>query len=60
MTVEHQTNSPYPPKGAQQGPHDLDTMRARQGEAPGHMRYVLTIGTFLVVAAFATIYFLGV
>jgi hypothetical protein len=59
MTIEHQTDAPYPARTAGRGPHDLDTMRARQGEAPGHMRYVLTVSTVLVVAAFAIVLFVG-
>jgi hypothetical protein len=57
--MEQQTNSPYPPIDGRKGPHDLDTNRARQGEAPGHVRYVLTVGIVLVIAAFAVIYFFG-
>lgn len=43
----------------QNGPRTLETTKARQGEAPGHVRYVLAISVVLVVVAFAVIYFVG-
>jgi hypothetical protein len=59
MAMQNQTK-PYPPIEGRQGPGEIETTRARQGEAPGHVRYVLAIGILLVVAAFAVIYFVGV
>jgi hypothetical protein len=49
----------YPPAHGNQGPEKLETTRARQGEAPGRMRYVLAISVGLVAVAFAIIYFLN-
>ena len=49
-------NKPYPPAQGRTGPSEIETTRARQGEAPGHMRYVLLISTSLVAIAFAVIY----
>jgi len=40
--------------------HDLTTEEARQGEAPGHMRYVLAISTLAVALIFAAILAFGI
>ena len=58
MSTEQRADSTYPPK--QKDPQVIETTRARQGEARGDARYVLAIGTLLVVVAFAVIYFAGV
>jgi hypothetical protein len=55
MTQQDQTTA-YPPADSRKGPNEIETTRARQGEAPGHVRYVLVISMALVVAAFAIIY----
>ena len=39
--------------------HELNTDEARQGITFGHMRYVLGISVFLLVAIYAIIYFTG-
>jgi len=57
-TLQDQTRA-YPPAHGQTGPSELETTRARQGEAPGHVRYVLVISIALVAIAFATIYLLN-
>jgi len=57
MSIEQRAGRAYPP--GQKGPRVIETTRARQGEARGDVRYVLAIGTFLVVVAFAVIYFVG-
>ena len=49
----------YPPSHGREGPNGLETTRARRGEAPGRMRYVLAISIGLVAVAFAIIYFLN-
>lgn len=49
-------NKAYPPAHGRTGPGEIETTRARQGEAPGHMRYVLLASTALVAIAFAIIY----
>ena len=46
----------YPPADGRTGPAEIEATRARQGEAPGHVRYVLMISVALVVIAFAAIY----
>jgi len=48
------------PAEGREGPGQIETTRARQGEAPGHVRYVLLISMALVVAAFAIIYFANI
>ena len=53
MATEPRT---YPPADGRTGPREIETTRARQGEAPGHMRYVLLASVALVVIAFAIIY----
>ena len=55
MAQQDQTK-PYPPAEGRQGPGQIETTRARQGEAPGRVRYVLLISMALVVVAFAIIY----
>lgn len=55
MAQQDQTQ-PYPPAEGRHGPSEIETTRARQGEAPGHVRYVLVISTVLVAVAFAAIY----
>ena len=42
------------------GPPVVETTRARQAVAPGHVRYVLSVSVVLVVVAFAIIYFVGI
>jgi hypothetical protein len=60
MTTQQDQTQAYPPSPGHAGSGEIETTRARQGEAPGHVRYVLGIGLLLVVAAFAVIYFVGV
>jgi len=60
MATQRDQTRAYPPAEGRNGPSEIETTRARQGEAPGHVRYVLGIGLLLVVAAFAVIYFVGV
>jgi hypothetical protein len=60
MATQQDQTRAYPPAEGRNGPSEIETTRARQGEAPGHVRYVLGIGLLLVVAAFAVIYFVGV
>jgi hypothetical protein len=56
MATQDETKA-YPP--VHQGPNELETTRARWGEAPGRVRYVLAVSLGLVVIAFATIYLLN-
>jgi len=58
MATQNETKA-YPPAQGQEGPRVLETTRARQGEAPGRMRYVLAISIGLVAIAFAIIYLLN-
>jgi hypothetical protein len=58
-TQQNQTRA-YPPAEGRNGPSEIETTRARQGEAPGHVRYVLAISIALVAIAFAIIYFANV
>ena len=55
MATQEQPKT-YPPAQGRTGPGEIETNRARQGEAPGHVRYVLVISMALVVIAFAIIY----
>jgi hypothetical protein len=59
MTQQDNTK-PYPPAEGREGPGQIETTRARQGEAPGHVRYVLLVSVALVVVAFAIIYFANI
>ena len=54
MATQDQTKA-YPPAQGRTGPGEIETTRARQGEAPGHVRYVLVISLALVAIAFAII-----
>ena len=58
MTRQDELERAYPSAEGRKGPREIETTRARQGEAPGHMRYVLIASTALVVAAFVAIYLL--
>jgi hypothetical protein len=58
MATQNETKA-YPPAHGQEGPDVIETTRARQGEAPGRMRYVLIISVALVTIAFAIIYLLN-
>jgi len=55
MTPQNETE-PYPPAEGREGPREIETTRARQGETLGRVRYILLISTLLVVVAFAIIY----
>jgi hypothetical protein len=53
MPTQQDQTKAYPPSHGHEGPHEIDTTRARQGESPGRMRYVLAISIGLVAIAFA-------
>ncbi|HUO94014.1 MAG TPA: hypothetical protein VMU22_13885 [Rhizomicrobium sp.] len=55
MATQNETKA-YPPVRGHQEPNEIETTRARQGEAPGRVRYVLAISLGLVAIAFAIIY----
>ena len=59
MATQDQTKT-YPPAPDRNGPREIETTRARQGEAPGRVRYVLVISIALVAIAFAIIYLANV
>lgn len=59
MATRDQTKT-YPTDQGRNGPREIETTQARQGEAPGRMRYVLAISTALVVIAFAAVYLANV
>jgi hypothetical protein len=56
MATQRDQTQAYPPAQGRTGPGEIETTRARQGEAPGHVRYVLVISLALVAIAFAIIY----
>jgi hypothetical protein len=60
MATHQDQTQAYPPAHGQTGPGEIETTRVRQGEAPGHVRYVLVISMALVVIAFAVIYLANV
>jgi hypothetical protein len=59
MPTQQDQSKAYPPAHGKTGPGEIETTRARQGEAPGHVRYVLVISVALVAIAFAIIYLLN-
>jgi hypothetical protein len=60
MATQQDQTRAYPPAQGRKGPGEIETTRARQGEAPGRVRYVLVISLALVVIAFAIIYLANV
>jgi hypothetical protein len=60
MATQQDQTRAYPPAQRRNGPGEIETTRARQGEAPGRVRYVLVISIALVVIAFAIIYLANV
>jgi hypothetical protein len=56
MSTDSKTTNAYPPH-EQTGPHVFGTTRVRQGEATGHVRYMLVASLALVAAAVVILFF---